>query len=129
MDFTPNMRECDNVTVASNVTSCFNGGDEIKIVELRQIRNVIIKDRKRLIDEYARIHQLEEDDFDIEALDHDLFRLRWLKNVVEYVRYACELFESGRILRETLYAAASALDKMTEHMSQREIRITPCKCQ
>ena len=114
MDFTPNMTECDNVTVASNVTSCFNGGDEIEIVELRQIRNVIIKDRKRLIDEYARIRQLEEDEFDIEAPDHDLFRLRWLKNVVEYVRYARELFENGRITRETLDAAASALDKMTE---------------
>ena len=114
MDFTPNMTECDNVTVASNVTSCFNGGDEIEIVELRQIRNVIFKDRKRLIDEYARIRQLEEDEFDIEAPDHDLFRLRWLKNVVEYVRYARELFENGRISRETLDAAASSLDKMTE---------------
>ena len=114
MDFTPNMTEGDNVTIASNVTSCFNGSDEIEIVELRQIRNVIIKDRKRLIDDYARIRQLDEDDFDIEAPDHDLFRLRWLKNVVEYVRYARELFESGRISREILDAAASALDKMTE---------------
>ena len=114
INFTANMTECDNVTIASNVTSCFNGCDEIEVVELRQIRNVIFKDRKRIIDEYARIRQLDEDDFDTDAPDHDLFRLRWLKNVVEYVRYARELFEGGRISRETLDAAASALDKMTD---------------
>ena len=78
------------------------------------MRNVIFKDRKRLIDEYARIRQLDEDDFDTDAPDHDLFRFRWLKNVHEYVRYARELYGNGRITSETLDAAASALDKMTE---------------
>ena len=114
IDFTANMTEVGNGSVESNMTSCFNGVDEIEIEELRQMRNIIFKDRKRIIAEYARIRQLEEDDFDIDAPDHDLFRLRWLKNVHEYVRYARELFGSGRITSETFDAAASALDKMTD---------------
>ena len=114
INFNANMTEVDNASVASNMTSCFNGSDEIEIVELRQMRNVIIKDRKRLIDEYARICQLDEADFDIEASDYDLFRLCWLKNVVEYVRYTRDLYKSVRISRETLNAAATAIDKMTD---------------
>ena len=112
------MTEVENGSVESNMTSCFNGIDEIEVEELRRMRNVIFKDRKRLIDEYARIRQLDEDDFDTDAPDHDLFRFRWLKNVHEYVRYARELYGNGRITSETLDAAASALDKMTECWSK-----------
>ena len=78
------------------------------------MQNVIFKDRRRLIDEYARIRQLDEDDFNTDAPDHDLLRFRWLKNVHQYVRYARELHGNECITSETLNAAASALDKMTE---------------
>ena len=114
INFTANMTEVERISLASGMTSCFNGNDDVEVGELRQVRNVIFKDRRRLIDEYARIRQLEEDEFDTDAPDYDLSRLRWLKNVHEYVRHAKELFESGRISHDTLVAAASALDKMTE---------------
>ena len=108
-NFTAVMTEVDNASNASSMVSCFNGADEVEIEELRRMRNVIFGDRAKLIAEYARIQLLEEDEFDTDSPDYDLFRLRWLRNVIEYVRTAREYYESGRISHDTLTAAASAM--------------------
>ena len=108
-NFTAVMTEVDNASNASSMVSCFNGADEVEIEELRRMRNVIFGDRAKLIAEYARVQLLDEDAFDTDSPDYDLFRLRWLRNVVEYVRTAREYYEGGRISHDTLTAAASAM--------------------
>ena len=113
-NFTAVMTEVDNASNASSMVSCFNGADEVEVEELRRMRNVIFGDRAKLIAEYARIQQLDEDAFDTDSPDYDLFRLRWLRNVVEYVRYARELYESARISHDTLTSAASAMTGITK---------------
>ena len=54
-NFTANMTEVDNVSIASSIGSCFGGADEIETEELRRMRNVIYGDRQRLIAKCARI--------------------------------------------------------------------------
>jgi len=114
INFTTNMTEVEDGSGPSTINSCFGGADEIEIEELRRIRNVINRDRTKLISECARIQQLGEDEFDTDAPDFDLFRLRWLRNVAEYVKYARELYESGRISHETLVLVAGTLDVMAK---------------
>ena len=113
-NFTADMTEIDKASNASSLPSCFGGADEVEIEELRRMRNVIFGDRSKLIAEYARIQQLDEDAYDTDYPDYDLYRLRWLRNVVEYVKYARELFESGRISHDTLTAAAEPLEAITK---------------
>ena len=85
-NFTAVMTEVDNVSNASSMVSCFNGADEVEIEELRRMRNVIFGDRAKLIAEYARIQLLEEDAFDTDSPDYDLFRLRWQRRRVRQDR-------------------------------------------
>ena len=112
INFTANMTEIDNASNASNVTSCFGGSDEVEIEELRRMRQCINKDRPKLIADYARIQLLNEDEFDTESPDYDIARLKWQDNVVEYVKYAREMYEGGRISHQILTAAAGALHGM-----------------
>ena len=56
------------------------------------MRQCINKDRPKLIADYARIQLLNEDEFDTESPDYDIARLKWQDNVVEYVKYAREMY-------------------------------------
>ena len=109
------MTEVDpNLSTISCATTCFGGSVEPHIVELRSRRQEINADRPRLIADFKRLSEMNEDDLENVACDFDYHRHRWWEMVVNYVTLARGKFDEGLISRGELQMVANSLRPMTK---------------
>ena len=100
----------DNVSIASDISTASSmwreETEEPELIELRQHRNMLSKDHKRLMREYAFVMQHDEEDREAHTDEFDGFRREWWKKVMGFVSLARERFEAGRISESQFLSAA-----------------------
>ena len=82
------LTEFDNASNVSNATTIFDGDSSEVIEELRSFRRSINKDRRLLVEEYARLQKLDEIDQESDGLAYDDWREKWFISVGKYVESA-----------------------------------------
>ena len=99
-----------NASIASDVSTASSmwreETEEPELVELRQHREMLSKDHKRLMREYAFVMQHDEEDREVHTDEFDGFRREWWKKVMGFVSLARERFEAGRITESQFASAA-----------------------